>query len=61
MTEVFQGKTLQSQSIDGNTVVGWRVPAHSIHPGDYIVQLTGRTATPSLEDVESYSFRVLRK
>ncbi|SRR6266851_5575085 len=59
--EVLRGKALQSHSIGGIAVVAWHLPAHSIHSGDYVVQLAGKTATGSLEDVESYSFRVLGK
>jgi len=59
--EVSRGKALQSHSIDGSTVVTWRLPAHSIQSGDYIVQLMGQPASGSLEDVESYSFRLLRR
>ncbi len=59
--EVLRGKALQSLSIGGDEVVTWPLPAHSIHAGDYIVQLAGQTATGSVEDVESYSFRVLRR
>jgi len=59
--EIFRGKGLQSHSIGGIAVVAWRLPARSILSGDYVVQLRGRTATGSLEDVESYGFRVLRK
>jgi polyhydroxyalkanoate synthesis regulator phasin len=59
--EVSRGKALQSRSIRGRAVVSWRFPAHSIRSGDYIVQLTGRTAIGSQENVGSYSFRVLRR
>lgn len=59
--EVLRGKALQSRSIGGNVVVAWPLPAHSVHSGDYIVQLAGQTANGSLEGVESYSFRVLRR
>jgi hypothetical protein len=59
--EVSRGKALQSRRIRGGAVVSWRFPAHSVHPGDYIVQLTGRTAIGSQEDVGSFSFRVLRR
>ncbi|MGO8731185.1 MAG: hypothetical protein ACLQVM_00125 [Terriglobia bacterium] len=58
--EVLRGEALQSHSIGGSVVV-WPLPAHSIPPGDYIVQLTGQLAPGSLEDVASYSFRVLRR
>ena len=59
--QVLRGKALQSHSIGGIAVVAWRLPARSILSGDYVVQLRGQTATGSLEEVESYSFRVLRK
>jgi hypothetical protein len=52
---------LHSHSIDGNAVVTWRLSANSIRSGDYILQLTGRTAAGSMEDLESYNFRVLRR
>jgi hypothetical protein len=58
---VLRGKALPSRSIDGNVVVAWSLPVHSVHSGDYIVQLAGQTANGSLEDVESYSFRILRR
>jgi len=59
--EVLRGKALGSRSIDGDLVIIWPLTAHSIHSGDYIVQLAGEIANGNLEDVESYSLRVLRK
>jgi type II secretory pathway pseudopilin PulG len=59
--EVVRGKALRSQLIGGSAVVAWRFPSLSIHSGDYVVQLMGKTATGGLEGVESYGFRVVRK
>jgi anti-sigma-K factor RskA len=59
--EVARGKALRSRSIDGNAAIAWRLPAHSIHAGDYIVQLAGQLATGSQEDLQPYTFRVLLK
>jgi hypothetical protein len=59
--EVLRGKALRSHSIGGSTAIAWRLPVHAIREGDYIVQLTGQLATGIPEDVESYSFRVLRR
>jgi hypothetical protein len=59
--EVLRGKALQTHSIGGSTVVAWSLPARSMSSGDYIVRLAGKLPTGSLENVESYSFRVLRK
>jgi anti-sigma factor RsiW len=59
--EVLRGKALQSHSTGGSAAVTWRLPADSIHSGEYIVQLTGQPATGGPEDVESYSFRVVRR
>jgi hypothetical protein len=59
--EVLRGKALQSRLLGGDVVVTWPLPVRSIYSGDYIVQLAGQTAKGSLEDVESYSLRVLRK
>lgn len=59
--EVLRGKVLQSSSIGGQVVVAWTLAARSIQSGDYIVQLSGQAANGTLEDVESYSFRILRQ
>jgi hypothetical protein len=59
--EILRGKALRCQTIDGNAVVVWTLPAQSIPSGDYIVYLSGQVGPESLEDVASYSFRVLRK
>jgi hypothetical protein len=59
--EVLRGKALRSRVIGGSVVIDWRFPAHSIPSGDYIVQLAGQNTTGGLEDVESYSFRILRR
>jgi hypothetical protein len=59
--EILRGQALLSRSIGGDVVVTWPLPVHSIHSGDYIVQLAGQTANGSLEDVESYSLRVSRR
>jgi hypothetical protein len=59
--EVLRSKALQSHSTGGNAVIFWPLPVHSLPSGDYIVKLVGQTATGQVEDVESYSFRVLRK
>jgi hypothetical protein len=59
--EVLRGKAIRSQSINGNILVHWSLPARMIPSGDYVVQLKGQLASGSLEEVESYSFRVLRK
>jgi hypothetical protein len=58
---ILRGQALMSQSIGGNAGVVWTLPLHSIISGDYIVQLGHRVAQGSLEDIASYSFRVLRK
>jgi hypothetical protein len=59
--EVLVGKALQGHKIRGNFVVTWRLSADLLPSGDYVVQLKGQPAAGSLEDVESYSFRVLRR
>ncbi len=59
--EILRAKALQSRSINGSAVVDWRLPAASIRSGDYIVQVAGQNPNGSLEDVDSYSFRVLRR
>ena len=59
--QVAREETLKSHMIRGEAEVDWRLPANNIPSGDYIIQLNGRTATGSLEDVASYSFRVLRQ
>ncbi len=59
--EVLRKSALRSHAVDGNTAVSWRVPAHELPSGDYIVQLKGLTAGGALEDVEAYSFRVLQR
>jgi hypothetical protein len=64
--EVFREKSLQSSPIDrnpihGGAMVAWRLPAHLIPPGDYIVLLTGQLANGNEEDVASYGFSVLRR
>jgi len=59
--EVARGKALQSRPVGGNAAVVWRLPAHSIPAGEYIVQLTGQLAAGSQEDLQPYTFRVLRR
>jgi hypothetical protein len=59
--EVLRGKSMRSLSIGGSSAVVWSLPAQSLDSGDYIVQLKGRIAPGRLEDVASYSFRVLRR
>jgi len=57
--KVLQSKTLRSENQEGKTMVSWRIPAHIIQPGDYVVQLKGVNGHGAFEDVESYSFRAL--
>jgi hypothetical protein len=61
LKEVLRGKALHSRSIGGDVVVTWPLSVHSVHSGDYIVQLAGQTASGRVEDVESYSFRLFRR
>ena len=58
--ELLRGERLPSHTIRGNVVVAWSLPVGSIPSGDYVVQLTGKTAAGSQEDLSSYSFRILR-
>ena len=59
--ELARGKALLGSPVGGQAAVVWRLPAHSIPAGEYIVQLTGQLATGSQEDLQPYTFRVLRK
>ncbi len=59
--EILRTKNLHSQSISGSVVISWRLPARAIESGDYVVQLIGQTAKGKRDDLESYSFRVLRR
>ena len=59
--EILQSKALHSQSINGTVSVDWSLPASSLLSGDYIVELRGQPPTGPTEDVEAYSFRILRR
>jgi hypothetical protein len=59
--EIARDEDLASRSVEGNAVVAWRLPARTLEAGDYTVDLKGRLADGSLEDAETYSFRVLRR
>lgn len=58
---VLQSETLRSQNQADKLVVSWGIPAQVVQPGDYIVELKGLNKRGTLEDVESYSFRVLAR
>lgn len=52
----LKGRTVRN---NGHTVAV-KLPAQSLAKGDYIVKLTGRTASGGAEDVDSYTFSVIR-
>jgi hypothetical protein len=56
---VLQSNALRSQDREGKMLVSWRIPAHAVQPGDYIVQLKGLNEHGGFEDVQSYTFRAL--
>jgi hypothetical protein len=58
---ILRGKGLHSHSIGGIPVVAWRFRSNSMQSSDYIVELSGETATGRLEPVKSYSFRAVRE
>jgi hypothetical protein len=57
-SEILRAADLHSRSTREGAVVAWRLPARSLPAGDYVIQLSGRLASGSLEDVDSFSFRV---
>jgi hypothetical protein len=59
--EVLRAKGLKSNSIRGNRVVRWRLSSYSVPSGDYAVRLRGERDDASVEEAESYSFRVSRR
>jgi hypothetical protein len=59
--EIARDESLSSRSVQGTAVVPWSLPARILDAGDYTVELKGQMADGSLEDAETYGFRVLRR
>ena len=59
--KIRSAKGLSSRKSGARTIVVLRVPSNLITSGDYIVMLTGSGKSGETEEVESYSFRALRK
>jgi len=61
-----EGNTLASpsstlkQSVNGNEAVVVEVSATLLHPGEYRLKLSGRSAAGVKSDLETYSFRVMK-
>jgi len=58
---VLSRTALHVHSIHGDMAVIWHLPARSISPGDYIVELAGRPSTGTAVAVNSYSFHISGK
>ena len=58
--EKFTGDNLESQPTANTRIVSLRVPAAILERGDYRLKLKGRSPTGEFQEVDDFSFRVLR-
>src|SRR5947209_17423321 len=59
---IWRQSDLRSWQIhNGWRVVGLTLPSRIFKSGDYILKLSGRTASGKVEEVDSYAFRVFRR
>jgi hypothetical protein len=58
---VITGNNLKAQSASGRQIVAVDVEPARLAPGDYRVKLSGLSDSGTLENLESYPFKVLKK
>ena len=58
--EKFTGDNLEGRPTANTKVVSLRVPAAMLERGDYRLRLKGRSPTGEFQEVDDFSFRVLR-
>jgi cell division protein FtsL len=60
-SQILQKKGLKSQpAAGGGKVITAEFLSKSLNPGDYVLKLTGTTAGGKMEDLDAYSFRVVK-
>jgi hypothetical protein len=57
---VFPPRSLKARKTASGAVVTVRIPANKLRPGDYLIDLKGRTSSGTMEPLEGYSFRILK-
>jgi hypothetical protein len=60
--QILQKRNLKSQlATGGSKVITAEFQSKSLPPGDYVLKLTGTTASGKTEELDAYSFRVLKQ
>lgn len=59
--EIWNGRNLPARTVNHTTVITIKLTASMLRPGDYILKLTGATPAGQVEQLDPYSFRVLKR
>lgn len=57
----WRSSSISAQKSGNDVLLTWVAPARRLKPGDYTLTLTGVDAAGSLEPIENYSFRVVKR
>ena len=58
--KVLDSLSLRRRVAGGNAMVSWQIPVRPLRPGDYVIELKGKTPDGDVEQVQSYSLRIAR-
>ena len=58
---VYRQNALQSRKSESTSMLILSIPATRLRPGDYIVDVSGRTSAGQFESVSNYAFRIAKQ